>query len=719
MTRQLISKMSFLYLASVRLFFLCLLAPLPLTAEASVLGDLAANMQPDTWAEISNSGSMVNVAAQTQGGSGNIFTYSDRAIWDPKTRRMYFLGMDHCPGTCDAALQARHIYYDATTNNWVNLGRPSWYPTSAPKHAYELNTIDPLRRWHYRGEDTTGQAIIHRYNIDTGSESSWTTMATTGTNNCCLGMVYFPERRSILFSGGSGGNETPIHELHLHDLDGNASNTWTRNLCTLVGASAPYQPHILYNPVKKLVVVGGGSNGDSSVFTINPNGQCTAKGNAPINLGVQSTVMTVDPVTGEILVFTNSGTMWKWNLDTNVWSQVGGSIPLFNGDGQGTPVNGIVATPVDTYGVVLFATCWNNTTCTMWVYKGGTQTDHQKKCAQLGVIYCEGFETQNTLVYSWDTGSGPCNSALAGNPNYGISATRSNRGNTNASTWGTRCIYPRIDTAQKYSGSSSLRFDIETQTGADSSGYFTDVFERLDGSGFGCFAPSGCKYGPIVYVQWKQQFNTSQLQTNYSPDTSGWKQAIHYGEPPGGGSSSLIEVTMVNGNQRNVVQMYGQQGHDDYGIEDIAGCTYAKATSEGGSGSGYNSRPNYKAPLNSTCINYQANTWIEYTLRIEVRGAQNAPQSRVQLWVDGNLAVDYGQAKIAWGTPGPTGNGLGVGAFLLSPYYTNKDGGQSHAIGQTWYDDYIVSTQPIAFMGGSGPPPDTLPPAAPTNLRVQ
>jgi len=89
----------------------------------------------------------------------------------------------------------------------------------------------------------------------------------------------------------------------------------------------------------------------------------------------------------------------------------------------------------------------------------------------------------------------------------------------------------------------------------------------------------------------------------------------------------------------------------------------------------------------------KADQWMEFTGRIEIRGENNQPASRVQLWVDGKLAVDYNQAKIDWA--GSSGNGFGQ--FLLSPYHTKKDGSQVHPTGHTWYDDLIISTQPISM----------------------
>src|SRR5262249_31140583 len=154
-------------------------------------------------------------------------------------------------------------------------------------------------------------------------------------------------------------------------------------------------------------------------------------------------------------------------------------------------------------------------------------------------------------------------------------------------------------------GASSLKFTIPSNSSANSSGFFTEVFERLGNGEFGYVGP-GSPHGNVVYFQFYQFLDSAFLDTDFEcmdGGCGGFKQIIWYGNPPFGSSSSSIEVTHNNGWQRGVPQMYGQQGSDDYGVQDVAGCTYANATSQGGSGSGFDSQPNYKAPLNPTCVN--------------------------------------------------------------------------------------------------------------------
>jgi hypothetical protein len=341
-----------------------------------------------------------------------------------------------------------------------------------------------------------------------------------------------------------------------------------------------------------------------------------------------------------------------------------------------------------------------------------TAVDFPTKCQGPGVIQCWGFDTPDVLFYNWPTGT-VCDAALAGKTNNPFGLSRSGPGNTVAVVQNGQCYFPTIDTSIVHSGTGSLKVALPTNSSAGTGGYFSDVFQRLGSGKFGYIGP-GSSLGNVLYFQFYQRFDPVMVGTNYScigGGCGGWKQIIWFGNPPNGSSSSTIEVTHVNGWQRNVPQMYGQQGHDDYGIEDVAGCTYAKATSQGGSGSGFDSRPNFSAPLNPTCAHYTPNQWMEFTGRIEIIGAANAPSSRVQLWVNGQLVIDNPNAMINWGSS----DGDGLGSFLASTYLTNKDSSQVTDNGFTWFDDVIVSTQPIPMTTSS----NSAVPMTPVGLTVR
>ena len=150
--------------------------------------------------------------------------------------------------------------------------------------------------------------------------------------------------------------------------------------------------------------------------------------------------------------------------------------------------------------------------------------------------------------------------------------------------------------------------------------------------------------------------------------------------------------------------MYGQQGYDFYGLQEVRGCTLSNSYPNDWPGSTYYTEP--------PCIRYKANQWMEFTVRIEVLGNPNDAASHVQLWVDGQLAIDKPNAKIGWGGD----EGDGIGQFYLTTYMTGKDPTYAQPEAHTWFDDLIISTQPIALSTTTAA---TSPPAPPSGLVLK
>ena len=304
------------------------------------------------------------------------------------------------------------------------------------------------------------------------------------------------------------------------------------------------------------------------------------------------------------------------------------------------------------------------------------QQDFATKCAQPGVLSCWGLDNQSGIYYAWATGT-ICDQTMAalGYKRYGFGLSRTPPGNATAVVQNGVCNFPVVDSLA-HSGAGSLKFTVPSQSGADSSGFYSEPYTR---NPFSYIAP-GSPWGNVLWFQFYQRFSQEFLANMYVcllGGCGGWKQAINFGDPPYGSSSSSIEVTINDGWQRGMPTMYGQQGYDDYGWQ-----------------------LNCKAPYPSPpCVYYKPDTWMEFTVRVEVLGASNAQTSRVQLWVDGVLVVDYPKARVAWGQVPGSGNGLGQ--FMLTPYHTKKDPAQVHPIANTWYDDVIVSTQPITMVGST------------------
>jgi hypothetical protein len=872
------------------------------SASSTPLGDLAASLQPGMWAELITN-NIAPTLAFTGGAGGMTFGFAENGVWDPVTSQFFYIGGDHSPTMPDTC--PRFVSYTESTNTWQMLPKPGWFPCTplTAMHGYDHTAIDPVHRKLYHRP--YNDMVVRRLDMTTNTWTDLPTIPLTvmANRNCCVGVAWFPERQSLIYASVESFANGSVIEYQ------EATGQWQR-----LGSSVPnlpmgtHQQFAEYNPVNKVVLFGGGG-GSHFIYKLDSAGQVTALQPAPISLGVQETVVTVDPVSGKYLVFDNAKEFWVYDVNQDTWDLQPGTPPIFNSPIYDPPVNGIVATPVDTYGVTMFVKCYTSN-CHVYIYKhypdntapsvtisspvsgstlsgtiivsanaadddlagvqfkvdgtnigaevttapfsisfdtttvlngphtftavardsrgnratsagvpvtvsnsipfnfsisvsgvpvvtqgqttlltvtatglagpiqpvsftasglpsgttysfsvssctpGCTTTltlstatstptgpysiaitgtagqvaqtasftftvssvnaSFTEKCNQAGNLNCFGFDNGSGLYYTWPTGT-VCDSAFTGQTNYPFGSSRSGPGNTAAVVQNGLCVYPQIDTTNSHSGGGSLKFTIPSNSSANSSGFFTELFKRNADGTFPVIAP-GSSSGNVLYFQFYQKFDSNFLSTDFQclgGTCGGWKQAIWYGNPPNGASASSLEVTMNDGYQRGVPQMYGQQGNDDYGVENIIGCTYGKATSLGGSGSGFNSQPNFAAPLNPNCAHFVADQWMEFTGRIEVRGNPNDAASRVELWVNGQLVIDYGFARINW--EGTDGNGLGQ--FQLTPYHTNKDPNQAHPTGYTWYDDVVISTQPIPMINGAIPTPDTTPPAM-SNIGV-
>ena len=94
-------------------------------ARAGTLADLAASMQPGTFAELTNmsgwnSGGILNPLDVSGCQSGDYITqYAEKAGWDPVNGRLLFIGQTH--GNCYAG---RFVIYTESTNAWTQGSWP-------------------------------------------------------------------------------------------------------------------------------------------------------------------------------------------------------------------------------------------------------------------------------------------------------------------------------------------------------------------------------------------------------------------------------------------------------------------------------------------------------------------------------------------------------------------------------------------------------------------
>jgi chitodextrinase len=178
-----------------------------------------------------------------------------------------------------------------------------------------------------------------------------------------IGSAYFPELKGYILANGAGGSGF----LYLFNT---VTQQWEKLASNLpMGA---YHNFAEYNPVHKVVVFGGGQ-GNRAVYKADASKAVVRMKDAPLGLGLQTALFTVDPVSGDFLVFDQNRNFYKYNVLADTWTSLGGgSLPIWT-TAYGNSVNGMAAASIPTYGVNLFVSC-DQSNCRVNVYKhaGGT-----------------------------------------------------------------------------------------------------------------------------------------------------------------------------------------------------------------------------------------------------------------------------------------------------------------------------------------------------------
>ena len=242
----------------------------------------------------------------------------------------------------------------------------------------------------------------------------------------------------------------------------------------------------------------------------------------------------------------------------------------------------------------------------------------------------------------------------------------------------------------KASGGGSLCFEIPSRTPADTSGSFWLNFKDDLSAQFG--------QRDEFYVQWRQRFSPEFLKTKYQGG-GGWKQVIiGEGDRPGKTvySCTQLEIVVVNGYHKGIVQMYhscgGKDGQyeglevfdskvNDILLQNACGCRYQK-------------------PTFPPCVGYQADQWMTFQVHVKIgtwykNDKRYHRDSTIELWVaeegkPSTLVISRTDYDIANNNPAAK-----YGKIWLLPYNTGKDASQAHATAYTWYDELIISKQRI------------------------
>lgn len=227
------------------------------------------------------------------------------------------------------------------------------------------------------------------------------------------------------------------------------------------------------------------------------------------------------------------------------------------------------------------------------------------------------------------------------------------------------------DTTIKASGTGSLKLSA-TVAGANTAGQWVQAI----GTTFG--------QNTTFYVQYRYRLTSEMLRGS----GGGRKLSIfHYAF----NSCADLEITTQNTYYRGFPQMYTDCGAQS--AERSSGSTlYVQQGSDPfPTGEGWNCP--YNNQTSARCSVFRPDTWMTFYYRIDI-GTWGQANSRIQAWV----AYEGEGLKQFINMPNYRINNAapvfpGIDHITLTPYDT---GANSAPNGTVWYDELIVSTQPIA-----------------------
>jgi hypothetical protein len=286
--------------------------------------------------------------------------------------------------------------------------------------------------------------------------------------------------------------------------------------------------------------------------------------------------------------------------------------------------------------------------------------DFHTRCAQPGVIVCEGFDSPTAFV-----------------PTGGPQGIHPSTSNGSVMT---------LDSTTAKSG-SSMKCVVPAQTGPDACGSYWQLFGQTFGA------------NSTFYIQFAEKISANVLSQHPNDGQTYFKQSIIASVE--GGTCASKELTTYNVYDRGFPGMYSQCGHDGM-TTDLPGYDILLEQGEQSKDRGdpmdrgYNCHYQKQKNGLASCAYYPADVWVTYYFKIQI-GTWGSANSSIFAWralpgEDYKQFIKQVNHKLLNKEPG-----AGFNFIDLLHYCTGRDGGVAYgSSGAVWYDELIVSTQPIA-----------------------
>jgi hypothetical protein len=321
------------------------LALWPTVAYATSLSSAAASIGPGQFAEVTGM-SNFTAAINDAGNNRTTFSFTDKGWWDRNAKCFYFVGEGHLANMV-------FIRYCDATNTWTIMPTPPFFTTFW--HAYESNTGNESVGRYYVKDYSPG--VMHAYDT---TNNVWLSNLPGFSNdlNVASAAEYFPARGTLVVLTDPGTGASIMTEYN-----GSSWSTLATG-CNSTGGTGYYQNFLRYNPVQQ-ILIGGGGNGRNTWCKVNAAGQVTSMppfpGSGGFNVGTPgATMQSVDPVTGDFLVWGPAGDFWKFVFQTNTWTRLSSietQFPARLVQGSSNGMSGMLAFPIPNYGVTGYLVC--------------------------------------------------------------------------------------------------------------------------------------------------------------------------------------------------------------------------------------------------------------------------------------------------------------------------------------------------------------------------